>query len=126
MKNDPRPNALAELVRRTLAAEDLSYADVAKKGALPKPTVAKLATRPLVQSPKPETLLRLAAGLGLPVAVLQEAVAEALGYSRQEVDEPTRNVVAMLNEMSEADRTMAAAMVATIYRRNRGEEGDQQ
>lgn len=120
-KNEARPHALAELVRHTLDTQGASYGDVQRRGGIPKATIAKLATGPLTRSPKPETLVGLARGLSLPVSVIQAAVAEALGYSKQEnVDDATRDVVAMLNEMSDADRKVAAALVSSYYR-SRGE-----
>lgn len=75
----PRPAALNELVQSRLAELSLSYGQVAKRGGLPKATVANLATQPLRQVPRAETLVALAKGLDLPISAIQETVAYCVG-----------------------------------------------
>lgn len=115
MTTTPNPQALMQLIKRSA----LTYAEISKRGELPKSTVGKLAAKPLTRSPNAETLTALARGLGVPVSTVQQAVSDALGYTREPADDTTREIVNMLAEMSQDDRKMAAALVSTYYR-NRG------
>jgi predicted XRE-type DNA-binding protein len=112
-----RPNALAELIMRRIQEENLSLGDAAKRGGIPKPTLVALARGDLRQAPKPETQQGVARAIAVPVSMVQERIAEALGISRQDSDdELIRDVNAWLAEMSEEDRRMGHALIATLYR----------
>lgn len=74
-------NPLQELIRRRMAERAWTYADIARRGRLPRSTVHHLAnnahpSRP----PHPHTLTRLADGLELPPELVRAAAAEAAGY----------------------------------------------
>jgi transcriptional regulator with XRE-family HTH domain len=83
-------NPLQELIRRRMAERDWSYADVARRGALPRSTVHHLARneRP-ARPPHPQTLTRLAEGLELPAAQVRAAAARAAGYEAAEYEVAT-------------------------------------
>ena len=78
-------NPLQELIRRRMAERDWSYADIARRGSLPRSTVHHLATnlRP-ARPPHPQTVTRLAEGLELPAAQVRSAAARAAGYEAYE------------------------------------------
>lgn len=83
-------NPLQELIRRRMAEREWSYADVARRGALPRSTVHHLARneRP-ARPPHPQTLTRLAQGLELPAAQVRAAAARAAGYEAAEYEVAT-------------------------------------
>jgi transcriptional regulator with XRE-family HTH domain len=83
-------NPLQELIRRRMAERDWSFADVARRGALPRSTVHHLARneRP-ARPPHPQTLTRLAQGLELPAAQVRAAAARAAGYEAAEYEVAT-------------------------------------
>jgi transcriptional regulator with XRE-family HTH domain len=83
-------NPLQELIRRRMAERDWSFADVARRGALPRSTVHHLARneRP-ARPPHPQTLTRLAEGLELPAAQVRAAAARAAGYEAAQYEVAT-------------------------------------
>ena len=83
-------NPLQELIRRRMAEREWSYADVARRGALPRSTVHHLARneRP-ARPPHPQTLTKLAQGLELPAAQVRAAAARAAGYEAAEYEVAT-------------------------------------
>lgn len=113
-----RPDALADLIHRRLREDnDLSLGDAAKRGGLPKPTLVALSRGGLRQAPKAETQIGVARALGVPVAMVQEAIAEALGIARPDSDDQLlRDVKAWLAEMSEEQRKVGHALIGTLYR----------
>lgn len=74
-------NPLQELIRRRMSEREWTYADIARRGKLPRSTVHHLASndRPS-RPPHPQTLTRLAEGLELPPEQVRAAAAEAAGY----------------------------------------------
>lgn len=74
-------NPLQELIRRRMSERQWTYADIARRGKLPRSTVHHLANneRPS-RPPHPQTLTRLADGLELPPEQVRAAAAEAAGY----------------------------------------------
>jgi transcriptional regulator with XRE-family HTH domain len=75
-------NPLQELIRRRMTEQQWSFADVARRGGLPRSTVHHLANheRPS-RPPHPQTLTRLAEGLDLPPEQVRTAAAQAAGYA---------------------------------------------
>jgi hypothetical protein len=58
-----------------------SYASIGRRGGLPRQTVQHLAKKAQAkQTPHPETLRCLAAGMGLPESYVRAAAADAAGY----------------------------------------------
>ena len=113
-----RPNALAELIQRRLREEnDMSLGDAAKRGGLPKPTLVALARGNLKQTPHPETQIGVARAIGVPVAMVQQAIVEALGLAPLTADDQIlRDVKAWLAEMSDEQRKVGHALIGTLYR----------
>ena len=112
---ESRPSALRDLIQSRLADLDLSYGDVARRGRIPKATVANLASGDLSQVPRPETIVGLARGLELPVSSLQAAIAEAVGLAPAAGrDRTTDLIVRTLDELDDAQRRQVAALVSAM------------
>lgn len=111
-------NALQQLIRTRMAELNLSYAQVARRGGLPRSTVHHLASnhRP-GRVPNPRTLERLAIGLEVPLTAVQSAAAAAAGFDlhKEPVDDPEIEVlVASLAKLSPQDRRHVAALVQSL------------
>jgi transcriptional regulator with XRE-family HTH domain len=122
---EPRPHALNALVRRRLAELHLSYAEAARRGDLPKATVANLATQPLRQVPRADTLLGLARAINVPLVTIQETVAECVGlvYAPRDAEGTTRALVDTVQQLSPARQREIAALAEAMLRNEGG--GDQ-
>lgn len=112
-------NALQELIKTRMTERNLSYADIARRGGLPRSTVHDLATneRSGHRPPHPRTLERLAAGLELPLEDVRTAAAQAAGLSvwREPSDDPEIDVlVAALTRLDPAQRRHVAALVRSL------------
>jgi hypothetical protein len=120
MTDKPR-DALQRLIQERMAELGLSYREVALRGALPRSTVHHLATHNgSVRLPRPGTLERLSAGLGLPLGMVRSAAAAAAGLAVEStpVDDPEIEVlVASLSRLSPADRRHVAALVRSLLSR---------
>ena len=119
--NDSPTDALQRLIRDRMRELHYSYGDVARLGKLPRSTVHHLATHGRSgRLPNPATLERLAAGLDLPLPVVQGAAALAAGLilDSQVSDDPEIDVlVASLVRLSPADRRHVAALVRSMLAR---------
>jgi hypothetical protein len=119
--NDSPTDALQRLIRDRMRELHYSYGDVARLGKLPRSTVHHLATHGRSgRLPNPATLERLAAGLDLPLTVVQAAAAVAAGFilDSQVSDDPEIDVlVASLVRLSPADRRHVAALVRSMLAR---------
>src|SRR6202035_217765 len=71
---EPALNPLQRLIQERLREGGGSYADVARRGRLPRSTVYTLATtRNLGRPPRPATIDALANGLDVPVSAVRAA-----------------------------------------------------
>lgn len=109
-------NALRHLIETRRAEKRLSYGDIARAGGLPKSTVHKLATTVRwTKAPHPETLDRLALGLGVSASVVRRAAAEASGltavHTVEETDEGLRVLIGSIEELTPDQRAQVAALV---------------
>lgn len=115
-------NPLQELIRTRMTEQHWSFADVARRGSLPRSTVHHLATNEQpARTPHPQTLTRLAAGLDLPAEQVREAAAQAAGYtmlSATAKDPEVEILVAALGRLSREDRRHVAALVRSLLDRN--------
>ena len=113
-------NALRELVERRLRERGWSYAEVARRGGLPRSTVHHLATTEDVRRmPQPATLEALARGLELPLGVVQDAAAAAAGiqvYRERGQDPDVAMLIASLERLSPEDRRHVTALVESLVR----------
>ena len=113
-------NALRELVDRRLRERGWSYAEVARRGALPRSTVHHLATTELVRRmPQPATLEALARGLELPLDLVRDAAASAAGiqvYRELGQDPDVAMLIASLERLSPEDRRHVTALVESLVR----------
>lgn len=111
-------NPLQELIRTRMTEQHWSFADVARRGSLPRSTVHHLATNEQpARTPHPQTLTRLAAGLDLPAEQVREAAAQAAGYtmlSATAKDPEVEILVAALGQLSREDRRHVAALVRSL------------
>ncbi|HWG27651.1 helix-turn-helix transcriptional regulator [Actinospica sp.] len=118
-------NPLQALIRARMAEQHWSFADVARRGALPRSTVHHLATNEQPsRPPHPQTLLRLAAGLDLPAERVRVAAAESTAHTVLTLtkDPEIEFLLAAVGRLSQEDRRYVAALVRTLLaRRDAGE-----
>ena len=111
-------NPLQELIRTRMTEQHWSFADVARRGSLPRSTVHHLATNEQpARTPHPQTLTRLAVGLDLPAEQVREAAAQAAGYTMLSAtvkDPEVEILVAALGRLSREDRRHVAALVRSL------------
>ncbi len=74
-----------------------TFTDIAERGHMPRQTVSALVNRPPRSLPHPDTIRRLARGLGLPPSIVKAAAIEAVADSRP-VPKPSAVVLAELVE----------------------------
>ncbi|MDX3265474.1 helix-turn-helix transcriptional regulator [Streptomyces sp. MI02-2A] len=117
------PNTLQELIKRKLDQKGWSYSDVARRGGISRSTVHHLATSArLAQMPQQATLEGLARGLGVPVAPIQRAAAEAAGVhvyfeNAPEIADPEVEIlIASVHKLSPTDRRHVAVLVESLLR----------
>ncbi len=114
-------NPLQELIRTRMTEQHWSFADVARRGSLPRSTVHHLATNEKPsRPPHPQTLEKLAAGLGLPADQVRVAAAQAAGYTvftAAAKDPEVEILAAALGRLSREDRRHVAALVRSLLDR---------
>ena len=115
------PNTLQEMIKKKLDHKGWSYSDVARRGGISRSTVHHLATSAqLAQMPQRATLEGLARGLGVPVAPVLRAAAEAAGINvyfenTPEIADPEVEIlVASVQKLSPTDRRHVAALVESL------------
>ncbi|MGW4454127.1 helix-turn-helix domain-containing protein [Streptomyces sp. NPDC004599] len=115
------PNTLQEMIKHKLDLNGWSYSDVARRGGISRSTVHHLATAErLAQMPQQTTLEGLAKGLGIPVAPVQRAAAEAAGVNLYLEDAPEAAdpevaiLIASVHKLSPADRRHVAVLVESL------------
>ncbi|PZG97495.1 transcriptional regulator [Streptomyces sp. NTH33] len=117
------PNTLQEMIRHKLDQNGWSYSDVARRGGISRSTVHHLATSArLARMPQQTTLEGLARGLGIPVAPVQRAAAEAAGVNLYFEDAPeiadpeVEILIASVHKLSPTDRRHVAVLVESLLR----------
>ncbi len=117
------PNTLQEMIKNKLDQKGWSYSDVARRGGISRSTVHHLATSArLAQMPQQTTLEGLARGLGVPVAPVQRAAAEAAGvhvYFENApacADPEVEILIASVHRLSPTDRRHVAVLVESLLR----------
>ncbi|MET7378676.1 helix-turn-helix transcriptional regulator [Streptomyces sp. NPDC005526] len=123
-------NTLQQMIKRRLDQNGWSYNDVARRGGISRSTVHHLATsRRLAQVPQKSTLEGLAKGLGIPVAPVQRAAAEAAGVNLYFEDSPeitdpeVEILIASVQRLSPKDRRHVAVLVESLLEAG-GHEAD--
>ncbi|MEV6597225.1 helix-turn-helix transcriptional regulator [Actinoplanes sp. NPDC051346] len=116
-------NPLQQLIRDRMAEQGWSYADVARRGDVPRSTVHHLATAEhLRRPPHPATLEGLAEGLGVPIDAIRAAAASAAGLTtwQEPVTDPEISVlVAALSRLSPDDRRHVLALIQSLLSADR-------
>lgn len=111
-------NPLQQLIAHRRRERGMSYADVAAAGEMSRSTVYYLArTNPLLRSPSASTLMSLARGLDLPVEVVRQAAADALGLhvvTEPMPDQGLQVLMASLEQLSPEQRQHVAALVSSM------------
>ncbi|MFD4973785.1 helix-turn-helix domain-containing protein [Streptomyces sp. NPDC058424] len=109
------------MIKNKLDQKGWSYSDVARRGGISRSTVHHLATSAkLAQLPQQTTLEGLAKGLGIPVAPVQRAAAEAAGVhvyfeNAPEIKDPEVEVlIASVQKLSPAARRHVAVLVESL------------
>jgi transcriptional regulator with XRE-family HTH domain len=119
-------NALQQLIRAQMTARRWSYADVARRGGLPRSTVHHLATHErLVRPPHPATLAALARGLEIPLDSVRIAAATAAGlavWPEPNADPEVEVMVAALSKLTPEDRRHVRALVESLLNGYTGED----
>lgn len=117
-------NPLQEIIRARMAEMEWSFADVARRGKLPRSTVHHLATNPRPSRPHPQTLTRLAEGLGLPVEQVRAASTAATGYVVPAPDPELEVLLAGIARLGREDRRQVAGLVRALLERAEGGGGE--
>jgi transcriptional regulator with XRE-family HTH domain len=116
-------NALQQLIRDRMEERGWSYADVGRRGGIPRSTVHHLATTErLRRPPHPVTLEGLASGLGLPLDTVRTAAASAAGlvaWKEPSADPEVEVLVAALSQLSTEDRRHVLALIESLLRVDR-------
>jgi transcriptional regulator with XRE-family HTH domain len=117
-------NPLQRLIQQRMRERGWSYGQVARRGGLPRSTVATLAaTRNLGRPPRPATIDALAKGLGVPVSVVRTAAAESTGMHyyggpparpQDPGDRERELLIASIDELTPDDRRHVAALVESL------------
>jgi len=118
-------NPLQALIRTRMAEQHWSFADIARRGALPRSTVHHLATNEQPsRPPHPQTLTRLAAGLDLPADRVRAAAAQATAHTvlTMTKDPEIEFLVSAVVRLSREDRRYIAGMVRTMLARDSADE----
>lgn len=114
----PRMHPLAKLIRDRCDDRGWSFRDVYRNGGPSPRTVAHLADARIEfrQTPRPETLQKLARGLKLPLVAVQRAAAESIGYQLVDIspNDAVRTVVAVMSEMTPAQQKTISDMVLRV------------
>ena len=113
-------NPLQALIRTRMAEQHWSFADIARRGALPRSTVHHLATNEQPsRPPHPQTLTRLAVGLDLPAERVRAAAAQSTAHTVLTMtrDPEIEFLLAAVGRLSREDRRDIAAMVRTMLSR---------
>jgi transcriptional regulator with XRE-family HTH domain len=114
-------NPLQALIRTRMAEQHWTFADVARRGSLPRSTVHHLATNEQPsRPPHPQTLTRLAAGLDLPAERVRAAAAQATAHNvfTLTADPEIEFLLAAVGRLSRDDRRYVAALVRTLLTRS--------
>ncbi|WP_131747545.1 helix-turn-helix transcriptional regulator [Frankia sp. Cppng1_Ct_nod] len=119
-------NQLQQLIRSRIDERGWSYAEVARRGRLPRSTVHNLATNArLLRLPQPATLDGLARGLELPLPVVRSAAAAAAGltlHAEAGSDPEVTALVAGVEQLSPVDRKHVTALVESLLRHARARD----
>lgn len=110
---------LADLIADHQQRTGDSYAALAKRSGLSKAKIGQLALRDRVpHAPKPETLDKLARGLGLPRRVVQAAALVTAGYTTAAPidDQRIELLVSHLQNLDEDALTAVEALVDRLSR----------
>ena len=114
-------NPLQALIRARMAEQHWTFADVARRGALPRSTVHHLATNEQPsRPPHPQTLTRLAAGLDLPAERVRAAAAQATAHTvlTMTADPEIEFLLSAMGRLSREDRRYVAALVRSLLTRS--------
>jgi transcriptional regulator with XRE-family HTH domain len=116
-------NPLQILIRARMAEQHWTFADVARRGGLPRSTVHHLATNEQPSRP-PQTLTRLAAGLDLPAERVRAAAAQSTVHTVLTIakDPEIEFLLSAMGRLSREDRRDIAAMVRTMLDRSGADE----
>jgi transcriptional regulator with XRE-family HTH domain len=118
-------NPLQILIRARMAEQHWTFADVARRGGLPRSTVHHLATNEQPsRPPHPQTLTRLAAGLDLPAERVRAAAAQSTVHTVLTIakDPEIEFLLSAMGRLSREDRRDIAAMVRTMLDRSGADE----
>ncbi|MFJ8008277.1 helix-turn-helix domain-containing protein [Streptomyces fagopyri] len=117
------------MIKRKLDQNGWSYNDVARRGGISRSTVHHLATSVrLAQLPQQTTLEGLAKGLGIPVAPVQRAAAEAAGVNLyfenapETTDPEVEILIASVHKLTPKDRRHVAVLIESLLQEEQPEE----
>lgn len=106
-----------------------SYADIAKRGGIPRQTVWALAKKETArQTPHPRTIAALAKGMGMSEEVVRRAAGQAAGYpatpvSSQHMTDRGRMIAEALTELDEERLEVLARRARFLLAEMREEQG---
>lgn len=116
-------NALQALIAAHVEATGESYAAIARRGGLSRQTLSTLvSSQGLKQTPRPETLRRLAIGLGINLNVVRAAAATAAGFDTINLDDHDALViVAAMGELNAEQRQALKQRAITLLQEARAD-----
>ena len=117
-------STLGDLIQTQLRELGWSYAELARRCALPRSTVHFLATQErLRRMPGTATLDALSRGLGVPASLVREAAAVSAGisvYRETSQDSEVQLLIASVERLSADDRRHVMALVTSLLKRTEG------
>ena len=107
---------LAELIRQHQDNTGDSYADIARRAGLSKAKIGQLASTDQPHMPRIDTLEKVAAGLRLPLRVVQQAAMASAGIMPEsyDSDQAIDLIVANLRQLSPEQLGTAARLIQAL------------
>ena len=116
---------LAELIRQHQDKTGDSYAVIARRAGLSKAKIGQLASLDQPHMPRIDTIEKIAAGLQLPLRVVQQAAMASAGILPESYDteQAIDLIVAQLRELSPEQLGTAARLIQALKTETRSRRG---
>lgn len=107
---------LAELIRQHQDKTGESYSTIAKRAGLSKAKIGQLASTTQPHMPRIDTIEKIAAGLNMPVRVVQQAAMASAGIVPESYDSEQQIdlIVSYLRELDPAQLSMASRLIRSL------------
>lgn len=107
---------LAELIRQHQSKTGDSYATIAQRAGLSKAKIGQLASTDQPHMPRVDTIEKIAAGLKLPIRVVQQAAMASAGITPDNYDAEQQIdlIVSYLRELNPTQLDIAARLIRAL------------